>query len=133
MPNEKLHPLSAFEWASVSQYIVYISSVAGLEEINSDRVVSFPMARIGPDSLIVRKEKTLKVLERNVSRLEKFAAFKSEELGPYELSVLRSLYIQYRNNISTVKDHLRTARIYVDDERAGLFPVKEGDDDEPLF
>lgn len=133
MSNQELHPLSAFEWASVTHYIVYISSVAGLEEVSSERVVSFPMARIGPESLIVRKENTLKLLERNISRLEKFAASKKEELGPYELSVLRSLYIQYRNNVNTVRDHLRTAKIYIDAEQAGLFPVREDYDDEELF
>lgn len=129
MPDKKLQPIAAFEWASVAQYLVYISSRVGLAEINSQDVLSFPLARLGPDKLLRRKERALKMLEANIARLERFVGHVGDDLGPHELAVLKGMYTQYRGNIEMVKVHIETAKNYKV-KCAELFPETEEEDNE---
>jgi len=128
----QLKPLSAFEWASVSQYIIYISSVARLVEVNSNDVVSFPLAKIGPKKLAARKERVLALLKSNEKQIERFAGARKEELGDSEMSVLRSMYLQFKRSAETVEEHLRIARLYEEVSGAELFSVEEDEDDYPF-
>ncbi len=122
-----------YEWASVAQYLVYISGAADLSEVSSDQVVSFPLARMGADRVVARKTRLLLLLENNVTRLERFVGAYKEELNENELAVLRTLYIQYQRNIETVNAHLKVARMYRDEvDGLPIFGVKEVGD-EPLF
>lgn len=128
----QLKPLSAFEWASVSQYIVYISSVAGLKEFNSNDLISFPLAKIGAEKLLSRKERLLVLLRGNKKRIERFVGDRKEELGEGELSVLRSMYLQFKRSIETVEEHIRIAGLYQEVAGTGLFPSEETQDDLPF-
>ncbi len=109
---DQLKPLSAFEWASVCQYIVYISSVAGLKEFNCSEVSSFPLARVGPEKLIARKERVLVLLRGNKIKVERFAGCYEEQLGEGEMSILRSMYVQFKRSIRMVEDQVRIAKLY---------------------
>lgn len=106
MSSSKLKPLSDFEWASVSRYISYISSIASLQEINSNHVISFPLSRVGPEKLLKQKGRVLIALEGNKASVERFVGEHRSELDDNELAVLRTLYMQYRDNIETVKAHI---------------------------
>lgn len=128
----QLKPLSAFEWASVSQYIIYVSSVAGLKEFNSNDVSSFPLARIGPNNLTARKERLLTLLKGNKKSIERFVGARKEELGAPELSVLRSMYLQFKHSVETVEQHLEIARMYQELSGPGLLST-QGDEDELPF
>lgn len=133
MSDKTLLSLSSFEWASVSQYIIYISSVAGLTEVNTNEVICFPLARFGPHKMIARKEKVLAVLRENRAKLERFAARKQQELGEEEMSVLRSIYRQFSGSIDTVEGHLIVAKAYQDELDVGLFNEEIGGGDDELF
>lgn len=112
MKNDKLKPLSAFEWASVSRYIIYISRAAQLQEINSNDVVSFPLARVGVEKVLVRKVRVLASLEYNQQRLECFVGLHKGDFEDNELSVIRSLYLQFNRSIETVNEHIGVAKSY---------------------
>lgn len=129
-----LKPLSAFEWASACQYIVYVSSVAGLEEINSSHVVSFPLCRMGAEKLVGQKERVLRSLVENRRSIECFADVNRGELGSGEMSILRSMYVQFRDWILIVEEHLRVANLYLEEPEPDLFEASEVEaSDEPLF
>lgn len=125
----KLRRLNEFEWASVAQYVIYISSLVGLEEMRADDVISFPLARLGPLKVIARKERCLDVLEGNKKLIERFVGENEPELDDDEISVLRSLYIQYRDSALVVRGHLRVAELYLA-ELDGVMgvEVEEGQD-----
>ncbi len=101
-----LRSLADFEWASATQYIVYISSVAGLSEINSNHVISFPLARLGPEKLLKQKHRVLVLLKGNKRSIERFVGERKSQLDENELAVLRALYVQYKSNIETVEAHI---------------------------
>lgn len=129
----QLKSLSAFEWASVSQYIVYISSVAGLKEFNSSDVISFPLAKIGPVKLVARKVCVLAVLEGNKKQIEMFVGKNEGKLEDGEMSVLRGMYLQFVRSIETVEEHIRAARLYLDAESPESFlNLKEMENDLPF-
>ncbi len=133
MENEKLLSLSDFEWASTARYIVYISSVAGLSEINSNHVVSFPLGRIGPKRLLHQKELVLFRLEGNKKSIEKFVGKHRDALDDNELAVLRSLYLQYKNNIEMVKGHIDAIGTCIVEIELGILKAKESEQDDVLF
>lgn len=129
-----LKPLSAFEWASVSRYIVYISSVAGLKEINTNHVISFSLTRLGVKGLVRQKERVLLQLRKNMGGLECFAEEHRGELEKEEISVLRSMYVQIRGSIAIVEGHIRMAERYANVVDDGLLLEGETEvTDEPLF
>ncbi len=101
-----LRCLADFEWASATQYIIYVSSAARLSEINSSHVVSFPLGRLGPEKLLKQKQRVLILLEGNKKNIERFVGERKSQLDENELAVLRSLYVQYKGNIETVKGHI---------------------------
>lgn len=133
MLNDSSVSLSSFEWASVSQYLVYVSSAAGLEEINSNHVTSFPLARLGPGKVIRQKERVLAKLRWNQRHLERFVGARKDGLENSEKAVLRSMYLQYRRNIETVEDHLRIAGMYGESVVNSQFQESKEVEDDLLF
>lgn len=98
--------LASFEWASVAQYLVYVSSASGMSEINFSHVISFPYAKLGGQSLKKRKVRLLALLRENMRCLQVFAGRLKDDLTPEELGVLRSLYKTYKLHCETVEKHL---------------------------
>lgn len=125
MSGEKFRPLSDFEWASVARYIIYVSSAAGLKEINSSHVTSFSMGRLGPEVVLKQKLRVLALLKENQESIESFAGEYKDELDAAEMSVLRSLYLQYKNDIETVQAHVVFARGCISDIKAIRFALGE--------
>lgn len=129
-----LRRIADFEWASVGQYLLYISSAVGLKEISSHAVISFPLTRLGPEAVLKQKRSVARVLEWNISALERFVIARKKELGKDELVVLRGLYIQYKCNLETVKEHARSAEFYRASVDVSLFDLaEEGGEDEFPF
>ena len=133
MSGESILSLADFEWASTARYIVYISSIANLEEINSNHVICFPLGRLGPDKLLKQKERTLMRLEANRARIERFVGDRQNQLDENELAVLRSLYVQYKGNIETVKGHISVIGTCMVEIEFGILQSKEDDNDDLLF
>lgn len=130
--NGPLRRIADFEWASVGQYLVYISSAMELKEVSSRAVISFPLTRLGPEAVLKQKRKAAKVLEGNISALERFVGERKNELGPDELVVLRGLYVQYKCNIETVREHIRSADFYRRSVDVSLFDVAVGGEEDDL-
>lgn len=133
MTEIKIRPLADFEWASVTLYIVYISGVMGLSEINCNHVNSFPLARIGPDKLLKQKERTLALLKGNKSKIERFVGERKSELEEGEISVLRSMYMQIGGLIDLVERHIGATEMYMADYAETLLDALEEVENEPLF
>lgn len=133
MSDQKLLPLAAFEWASVARYIIYISSIANLKEINSNHVVCFPLARMGPGKLLKQKEAVLLVLEGNKRNIERFVGEHKAELGCDELAVLRTLYMQYKGNAGVVREHIDITHTCLVEIELGILQSQEVDGDDSLF
>lgn len=65
--------LSDYTWISAARYIRWVSTSIGLKEINSDDVWSFRVtAKAGWSGLLKRKERCLRDLELNLSKLVQF-------------------------------------------------------------
>ncbi len=131
--KKPLKSLADFEWASATQYITYISSVARLSEINSNHIVSFPLGRLGPDKLLKQKQRVLILLEGNKKNIERFVGERRSQLDENELAVLRSLYVQYKGNIETVKGHIKCIDECMVELKLSLLKLKEKQEDEFLF
>ncbi len=130
MTGEKLKSLSEFEWASVAQYMVYISITAGLKEVDSSRVISFPMARLGTVAVLKRKKGTLLLLNENRKRIERFADEYKDQLSANEMSVLRSLYLQYKKGAEMVQGHIDIAESWIEELDGHRVQLDwEGEDD----
>lgn len=132
MSSGKLRSLADFEWASAVRYIVYVSCVAGLREINSYCVNSLPLARVGPEKLLNQKKRVLSLLEGNKARVERFVGEHKEELGVNELSVLRTMYLQYRADVETVNDHVKFIERCIEEVQTPLLQ-SEGEGQDDLF
>lgn len=129
MGDAKLLSISHFEWASVAQYIVYVSAVANLVEIDDSCVHSFRLSVYGPGGLVKRKTKMLSILEGNIARLERFVATFKESLEPVELVVIRGIYRSHMDCVSIVKRHIDIAKSQP--IQASLFTdTEEGEDEE---
>ncbi len=133
MSERKLLALSDFEWVSAARYIIYISSIANLEEINSSHVVSFPLGKMGPERLLRQKESTLVALEGNRSSIERFVGEYKEDLGREELAVLRSIYMQYKGNAEVVRGHIDIIGKCLVEIELGILQSQGVSDDEELF
>lgn len=133
MSSSKLLSLSDFEWASTARYIMYISSMTGLKEINSNHVISFPLGRLGPEKLLKQKENVLALLEANKASIERFVGERSAELDSDELAVLRSLYMQYKGNAETVRGHIDIVGTCLVEIELGILQSKEVDEDDESF
>lgn len=133
MSDKKLLPVAAFEWASVARYITYVSSIANLKEINSNHVICFPLARMGPQKLLKQKEAVLLVLESNKKNIERFVGERRTELGCDELAVLRTLYMQYKGNAGVVLEHIDVIHTCLVEIELGILQSQEVDGDDSLF
>lgn len=133
MSKMKLLSLSDFEWASAARYIMYISTVAGLAEINVNRVNSFPLGMLGPDKLLKQKRAVLAALEGNKSRVERFAGERRKSLGKEELSVLRTLYMQYKGSAEVVRQHIDVIETCLVEIEMGILQSQEVDSEDELF
>ncbi len=134
MPNTgQLKSLADFEWASATQYIIYVSSVARLSEINSSHVISFPLGRLGPEKLLKQKQRVLILLEGNKKSIEQFVGERKSQLDENELAVLRSLYVQYKGNIETVKGHIEYIGECVVELELSILKLQEKKDDDYPF
>lgn len=131
--SKKLLNLCDFEWASTARYIIYISSIANLKEINSDHVICFPLGRIGPEKLLKQKVRALAVLEGNKANIEKFVGEHKGDLGSDEMAVLRSLYLQYKGNEEIVNNHIAVIGTVVAEIELGILQSKEEEGDDWLF
>lgn len=132
MPEKYLQPISAFEWASVAQYIVYISGAAGLQEVSSSHVLCLPLARMGPEKLLSQKMRVAMVLKSNLRSLEGFVGRFENELEDTEMSVIRGMYRQIRDNLETVAGHMKTIEDYARSSEKGMFEQSEEKDDAPF-
>lgn len=132
MGERKLIPISAFEWASVAQYIVYISGAAGLQGINSSHVLCLPLAKMGPEKLLARKMRVDFVLKSNLKGLEVFVGRFKDELEPGEISVIRGMYRQFKDNLETVNGHMKIIEDFARTEYTGLYDQEEEKDDLPF-
>ncbi len=133
MSSEKLLSLEDFEWASTARYIVYISGIANLREINSNHVISFPLGKMGPAKLLKQKERVLSLLEGNKTSIERFVGKRKNELDVNELAVLRCLYVQYKGNIETVKGHIEVIGTCLVEIELGILQSQEVDENDQLF
>lgn len=133
MSEKELLSLSDFEWASAARYIIYISGVANLKEINSSHVTSFPLANLGPDRLMKQKEGVLLVLEANKSSIERFVGEHEGDLAKEELAVLRSLYMQYKGNAEVVRGHIDIIGTCQVEIELGILQSQEVGPDGDLF
>ncbi len=133
MSSSELLSLSDFEWASAARYIVYISSIANLKEINSNHVISFPLGRLGPDKLLKQKENVLVSLEANRASIERFVGAHKDELDEDEMAILRTLYLQYKGNAETVRGHIDIIATCMVEIELGVLQSKEADSDDALF
>lgn len=133
MSKSKLKKLSDFEWASACKYILYISAIAGLREINSSHVISFPLARLGPEKMLKQKRAALAVLEGNKSAIERFVGEHKSSLDDNELAVVRTLYLQYRDSAETVKGHIGFAEECVVELELALLQARENEADDFKF
>lgn len=125
--------ISSFQWASVAQYMVYISGAAGLYEINTDHVYCFPLARLGSERLVNQKRKVLGLLRSNIQSLEQFAGCHKDDLEETEMSVIRGLYRQTKMWIELVEGHISTAEVYRTTERVNSLFDGGGTEDEFPF
>ena len=132
MTDLKLIPISSFQWASVAQYMVYISGAAGLYEINTDHVICFPLVRLGAERLLNQKRKVLRLLNSNLQALERFAGAHKDDLEETEMSVIRGLYRQTKMWVELVEDHVKTAETYKITECTNSLFDQGGDDDFPF-
>jgi len=133
MAERKLQPISAFGWASVAQYTVYISGVARLLEVNSDHVNSLPLARMTPQKLLSRKLRTQVILRSNLRALEVFVEKYKADLGLSELSVIRGFYRQYKDSLETVEGHMQIIENYARSSDKSMFEqTHEKSDDQPF-
>lgn len=133
MSDKKLLSLSDFEWASAARYIVYISSMANLKEINSNHVISFPLGKLGPDKLLKQKRRALILLEGNLSAIAAFVGEHQHDLGVNEMAVLRTLYVQYKNSMKTVTGHIKVIGALMIEVELGLLQSPEVSEDDALF
>lgn len=106
MRSMKLMRVCDFEWASVCQYIVYLSNVAALDEIRMSGINDFPYATVGGMGLRRRKVKALSALKSNRSKLEAFVGVHRDSIEDVELAVIRGMYRQLVDGEKTVKNHL---------------------------
>lgn len=106
MSGNDLKHISDFDWASVSTYLIWLEGAAGLIEINSSHVNSFPFAQFGPEKLEARKKNTLGRLELNLSRLEAFVGRNSNSLDKQEMAVIRGMYRSILGAKEVVQDHI---------------------------
>lgn len=132
MEERKLLPISAFKWASVSQYIVYIGGAAGLQEVNSGYVLCLPLTRVAPAKLLARKMRVALILKANLKSLERFVERFKAELEPGEMSVLRGMYRQFKNNLETVEGHMETIEDFAQASNKAMFEQSEEKDDLPF-
>ncbi len=132
MQERKLQPISAFEWASVAQYVVYINGAAGLKEVNSDHVLCLPLAKIGPEKLLARKMRVALVLKSNLRSIEGFVGRFEAELEANEISVIRGMYRQFRDNLETVAGHMELIEDFARTEYTGFYDQEEEKDDTPF-
>ncbi len=132
MKERKLQPISAFEWASVAQYVVYISGAASLKEVNSEHVLCLPLAKIGPEKLLARKMRVALILKSNLRSLEGFVARFEDELEDNEISVIRGIYRQFRDNLETVDGHMELIEDFARTEYTGFYDQEEEKDDLPF-
>lgn len=133
MSDKKLLSLSDFEWASTARYIVYISSMANLKEINSSHVISFPLGKLGPDKLLKQKGSTLLLLKGNLSAIAAFVGERQHELDVNELAVLRTLYMQYKSSIATVTSHIKVIGSLLIEIELDVLQSQEVSKDDALF
>ena len=128
-----LKRLADFEWAAAMRYIVHVSNVAGLAQINSNSVVSFALGRLGPDKLLRQKQNVLILLEGNKKSIERFVGAHKSKIGVNELAVLRSLYLQYKNDIEMVRGHIGfVEKCMAESELSLLKTKKEEENDFPF-
>lgn len=130
---DSLKTLKDFEWSSVTRYIVYVSRVARLSEINASHVVSFSLGRLGPDKLLKQKRRVLVLLEGNRAAVERFVGEHNSELHENELAVLRSIYLQCKSGIEMVKRHIIFIEQCVVDVELSLLRMEEAGRDDLLF
>ncbi len=106
MSDPKLLTISDFEWGSVGLYTHYISQCAELDELNMNRIYSFPLARLGVDKLMTQKIATEEKIKANLSRLEVFVGSDERCIKGDELVVIRSMYLQLKAVLNIVADHI---------------------------
>lgn len=133
MAGKELLRIADFEWSSVCRYVVYIGRCAGLNEINSTIVNSFPLARDGYEKTIRRKGKTLDAIETNMKLLERFVGKYEDTLDAEEIAVIRSMYRQYVANAETVQGHIDAAEVYKKTSMKSMFEQEEGGENEFPF
>jgi hypothetical protein len=131
--EKKLLSLSDFEWASAARYIVYISSIANLKEVVSNRVVSFPLGRVGPEKLLKQKGDVLLALEGNKSNIERFVGEHKDDLEEEELAVLRTLYLQYKSSAEVVRGHIAIIQTCIVESQLAILQSQEVGSDDELF
>lgn len=115
MPEEtaRLKTISDYEWASVAQYIVYVSACADLIEISSDAIYSFRIGQAGPASLARRKRRTRDCLARNMELIVEFVERNEGELLSDEQNVIRGMYRTQADGLAMVKEHAVRAEALV--------------------
>jgi hypothetical protein len=132
MLEGKLMRVCDFEWASVCQYMIYLSAMAELKEINFSGVTSFPYVTVGGEGLKSRKQRTLRLLEFNRTRLEVFVAERKDSIEDVELAVIRGMYRQLVESEKTVQGHLGTIERLMVRECQAMDLGREGENKDEL-
>lgn len=134
--SEEVPRVSDYEWASVTRYIVAVSSIMALHEFNWSAVHSFPYAKMGSTKLKDQKRRYLGKVVENIETLKEYVSRNKAELGTSEMVVLRGMYEQLSASKFLLEDHI---------ERVGAFDrlfnasleyadnVPEVDTNEPPF
>lgn len=127
MSRIELKGIGSFKWASAAAYQTYIANVAGLQEISSVQVYSFPLVALGVDKLIARKVRLLTVIMGNMQSLDTFVNENVGDLKETELVYIRSLYGQLMKYKGFVEQHLAAARSI---QKTMQLPLEDEDESE---
>lgn len=102
--------MADLEFTSVAQYLLYVERSASIVEFSLSAIFSFRVDRRGVSGLVARKEQQLCILRGNNSKLADWVKSSGLHVDSREMVILRSLYLQNREYVKMVEDHVSKAR-----------------------
>lgn len=130
--SRKVLRMADFEWASGTKYIVYLSAVLELEEINMNSVYSFRLSSLGAKKLIGQKASERNKAVNNMKAVERWAGKNADTLAEEEKEILITMYNQYKGVVQTCVEHIETANKLVAIEKISLLGEVDESDDFPF-
>lgn len=124
--------ISDYQWASVGNYVAHLEQILVLTEVSGEAVYSFRIDSGGFNKLRRRKEKIVRVLEKNNAKLCVYVEQNKAKLGGAEMVVIRGMYKSNLEAIGIAREHAarlkRTSKNIV-----SMFPGLEEDYDDLPF